>query len=234
MLPYALFKKHFEPKFDIVETHVKLTGYGGSNIPVKGEVKLNCEYNDIAINSTFIIIIPLNVKPVIGLKTSCKLGIVNRQSKVSAVNVCNREVSKVSDNLSSRNETGAVDIHNGNHSITTQHHDDGVGSSKMGESKCESRVNMCRVQNPEICEQEECVVDNPATSNPYTSGQVNVRCPIDKINSFSVLQDFGDVFDNKEVGCLKKPYDIKLKKDDVPVVHAPRKIPFTLRDKIIK
>ena len=48
-----------------------------------------------------------------------------------------------------------------------------------------------------------------------------------------VLETYADVFDDSTVGCLKNyEYDIKLKENSVPVVHAARKIALTLVDDV--
>lgn len=46
----------------------------------------------------------------------------------------------------------------------------------------------------------------------------------------SFVEGFDDVFSG--IGCLPKKYSIKLKNDVVPVVHAPRKLPFAIRDDV--
>ena len=47
ILPFAMFKKYFEGNKLLSKSHVKVTGYGGSNIPVMGEVSFSCKINDI-------------------------------------------------------------------------------------------------------------------------------------------------------------------------------------------
>lgn len=49
----------------------------------------------------------------------------------------------------------------------------------------------------------------------------------------SVMQEgYADVFDNKTLGCLPVQYTINLKEDAKPVIHAPRKIPVAIRNKV--
>ena len=50
-----------EPNADIVKSKVKLYAYGGSDIPIVGQVNFKCQFNDSTIYSNFIIV-PLNVK----------------------------------------------------------------------------------------------------------------------------------------------------------------------------
>ena len=57
------------------ESSVKLTGYGGANIPASGEIDLDCKLNNHSVSSKFIVV-PINVKPVLDLHTSYKLGLV--------------------------------------------------------------------------------------------------------------------------------------------------------------
>ena len=50
----------------------------------------------------------------------------------------------------------------------------------------------------------------------------------------TVLTEYADVFDNTVVGCIKNyEYDITLKPNTVPVIHASRKVPFALRDAVV-
>ncbi|MGH0159873.1 UNVERIFIED_CONTAM: hypothetical protein FKN15_038442 [Acipenser sinensis] len=46
----------------------------------------------------------------------------------------------------------------------------------------------------------------------------------------NVIKNYSDVF--KGIGYLSEPYHIQIKTDVMPVVHAPRKIPITLTDKL--
>jgi len=163
VLPLTLFRKHFEKGQMMSESRVKLTGYGGTNIPISGEVNLKCKINGISVNSKFIVV-PLNVKPVLGLHTSYQLGLVKPKQSASAV--CeNSEVCRVS-------------------------------TSENRESKVDYVTNTFRYD--ELC------------------------------------KEFKDVFSAKEVGLINQPYDIKLKENVTPAVHAPRKTPFTLTDKVVK
>ncbi|CAG4995003.1 unnamed protein product [Parnassius apollo] len=50
----------------------------------------------------------------------------------------------------------------------------------------------------------------------------------DKNNEPLFIKDYEDVF--KGLGCLQGKYTIRLKQNSVPVVHAPRKLPFAIRD----
>lgn len=44
------------------------------------------------------------------------------------------------------------------------------------------------------------------------------------------LEQYGDVFTG--LGCLPGKYKIKLRENSVPVVHAPRKLPFSIKDQV--
>lgn len=48
----------------------------------------------------------------------------------------------------------------------------------------------------------------------------------------SIVQRFHDVF--KGLGCLPYTYKIQLKEDAVPVIHAPRRVPAPLRERLKK
>ena len=54
--------------------------------------------------------------------------------------------------------------------------------------------------------------------------------PDEKTNCDQLLEEFSDVF--KGQGCLSHEYHIQLKPGVKPVVHAARKIPVSLRDKV--
>ena len=45
-----------------------------------------------------------------------------------------------------------------------------------------------------------------------------------------ILKEYEDVFDG--IGCLEGTYQIKIDHSVTPVVHPPRKIPLTLREKV--
>ncbi|KAL5264194.1 hypothetical protein ACHWQZ_G005321 [Mnemiopsis leidyi] len=232
VLPLSLFKKHFESSKYLSKSQVKLTGYGGGNIPVSGEVILNCKINDISVKSKFIVV-PLNVKPVLGLHTSRELGLVN--TSVSAVRARddNGELKVSGSHNSSESE---IDYHQVNHP-QSHHHKGGEGLSQMGEKKSEkSRVIQFRVQNEPNSEMEKCDGTEPYISNPYQLVPVN-ECKVDHVtNTYrydELCKKFKDVFCNQEVGCISQPYDIKLSDNAAPAVHAPRKTPFTLTDKVV-
>ena len=48
-----------------------------------------------------------------------------------------------------------------------------------------------------------------------------------------VLDEFTDVFDNSVVGCITNyEYEVKLRPNTFPVIHASRKVPFALREAV--
>lgn len=47
-----------------------------------------------------------------------------------------------------------------------------------------------------------------------------------------ILKEYEDVFD--DIGCLEGPYQVKIDQSLTPEVHPPRKIPLTLREKVIE
>lgn len=48
----------------------------------------------------------------------------------------------------------------------------------------------------------------------------------------SIVHRYNDVF--KGLGCLPRTYEIKLKEDATPVIHAPRRIPAPLQERLKK
>ena len=48
----------------------------------------------------------------------------------------------------------------------------------------------------------------------------------------SITQEYSDVFNNETLGCLPVQHTINLKDDAKPVIHAPRKIPVAIRDRV--
>ena len=47
-----------------------------------------------------------------------------------------------------------------------------------------------------------------------------------------ISKEYEDVFD--DIGCLEGPYQFKIDHSLTPEVHPPRKIPLTLREKVIE
>ena len=65
--------------------------------------------------------------------------------------------------------------------------------------------------------------------------ELNLIHRVDKIKLTtmeSIMQDYSDVFDNKTLGCLPVQHTINLKEGAKPVVHALRKIPVAIRNKV--
>ena len=44
------------------------------------------------------------------------------------------------------------------------------------------------------------------------------------------MRDYADVFSG--LGCFEHDYDIKIDESQPPAVHAPRKVPFALKEKL--
>lgn len=242
VLPLSLYKKCFETKQSLTNSSVKLSGYGGAHIPVSGEINLDCRLNNGIVNSKFIVV-PLDVKPVLGLHTCYQLGLVNPNStSVSAVRDEMREEFKVSD-YHNRFERREIDFHKDlDHSQThTQCHNGGTEDPHMGESKCDkSQVTECRVQSEPNCEEVKSDGFKTYIPDPYPSVQASesTECVVEQItNTFryeELTKEFADVFSKEKVGCISQPYDIKLVENSTPAVHAPRRTPFTLREKVIE
>lgn len=51
-------------------------------------------------------------------------------------------------------------------------------------------------------------------------------------SSHAYMEEYHDVFNG--LGCLKEPYHIQINPEAAPVIHAPRKIPVTLTDRLKK
>ena len=242
VLPLSLYKKCFETKQSLTNSSVKLSGYGGAHIPVSGEINLDCRLNNGIVNSKFIVV-PLDVKPVLGLHTCYQLGLVNPNStSVSAVRDEMREEFKVSD-YHNRFERREIDFHKDlDHSQThTQCHNGGTEDPHMGESKCDkSQVTECRVQSEPNCEEVKSDGFKTYIPDPYPSVQASesTECVVEQVtNTFryeELTKEFADVFSKEKVGCISQPYDIKLVENSTPAVHAPRRTPFTLREKVIE
>ena len=134
---------------------------------------------------------------------------------------CNKSVSSKESKVSGttyRTERRVVETHD--HSLPYQsHHKDGVDFPQVVRNKPDkSRVDKFQVLI-EPCRYE------------------SVECPVNLVtNTYrydELRKEFWDVFSSQEVGCIGLPYDIKLKENVTPAVHAPRKTPFTLREKTI-
>ena len=190
---------------EIKATKTVLRAYGGAVIPVLGTVKLVCELNGIEIETVFHIV-PFKAKTVIGLALSIKLNLVNP----SAHNSHNFLV-----------DTIKAPNHMNNHIYTPQPITINVtnapltltSSQPSGESivaeKTEHTVN--------VIAQVECEESEQKT----------------KINQLKM--QYSEVFDESTVGCMSTfTCDISLQSEAQPVVHAVRKIPFTLKPQVEK
>ncbi|XP_063955560.1 uncharacterized protein K02A2.6-like [Lytechinus pictus] len=76
ILPETIYHK-LKPKPKLQKAKVKLTGYYETNIPVKGRCYVQMEYKGIK-HSVQCLIIPGNLQPLLGLRTSEKLYLVKR------------------------------------------------------------------------------------------------------------------------------------------------------------
>ena len=106
-------------------------------------------------------------------------------------------------------------------------------------------MNKCRVISEPSSEQVESDGLKPYIPNPYPSVQASEsteRVVEQVTNTFryenfhiryeELSRQFADVFSNQEVGCISQPYDMKLVENSTPALHAPRRTPFTLADKV--
>ena len=79
----SVFKNYFPDKCVDRQCKVKLYAYGGTNIPSIGKVKFVCQFENKKVDTEFIIV-PLDVKTVLGLESCIKIGLIrppDRRSK---------------------------------------------------------------------------------------------------------------------------------------------------------
>ncbi len=74
--------------------------------------------------------------------------------------------------------------------------------------------------------------DREPSSEPSDTEQSASPNESNACESNAILDEYSDLFDR--LGCLNVVYDIKLDRAVAPVVHAPRKVPFALRDRLKK
>ena len=166
-------------------TNVRLNGYGGHKIPTLGTVNLNCILNNTVLDTKFIIV-PLDVKTIIGLDTSSRLKLVTPR--------CGRQLHTTSQHPPK--ELGCNGKHNQLGSTTPQH------------------------------ENVYSVAHTPPTSTTHRNGNSDLN---------RLLDNYSDVFDETKLGCMKQhPYNIRIEQNAEPKVHAPRKVPFAIRDDVEK
>ena len=96
----------------------------------------------------------------------------------------------------------------------------------------------CRYKN-KVCNLEFHVVDdNAPTAFSLKSCQdlslIKIVMTVNKggeaSKSYEIVEEFSDVFEGQ--GCLSREYNIQLHPEVKPVVHAARKVPVSLRDKV--
>ncbi len=83
----------------------------------------------------------------------------------------------------------------------------------------------------EACEKYNLVTRVNTVNKDSTIASNNPSENVSPIHN-QVLNEFADVF--KGIGCLPVTYKIKLKADATPVIHAARKVPVSLKDKLEK
>lgn len=148
-----------------------------------GKINLKCRLNDKSVNTDFIIV-PMNVKTIIGLDTSSKLELVTP-----------RVASKK--HITSSRTSG----YNGNINLvghTSPHEQVSVGTFQINHHKSHTK------------------------SNHDGNSDLDL-----------LLSKYKDVFDETQIGYITNhPYDIRLKPNPDPKVHAPRKVGFAFEDKV--
>lgn len=90
----------------------------------------------------------------------------------------------------------------------------------------------CQVQD-KVCQLEFHVISNnaPPVLGLPTCDHLNIVKRMCVIETSDIVKENNDLFEG--LGCLKmEPYNIKLDKNVAPVIHAPRKVPFLLMNKL--
>lgn len=91
----------------------------------------------------------------------------------------------------------------------------------------------CKVKNQDYCLDFVVVgTDSPALIGLNSCIMLNLIKKIDFISENILVKQYSNVF--KGIGCIQGQYNIKLKENAQPVIHAARKIPFPLIDKFKK
>ena len=219
----SVYNKYFPEKRIDRQCKVKLYAYGGTNIPSIGKVKFVCQFENKKVDTEFIIV-PLDVKTVLGLDSCIKIGLVrppDRHSKAQPQTMTDTD-QYCSDKLKLKDKDSKAKT------LVDRQQTTGVFSEATDKRTVNSDVKQDTVNKPpgqtdmtESVKRVKQTVRNGVKANPSLAGLA------------PVLETYADVFDDSTVGCLKNyEYDIKLKENSVPVVHAARKIALTLVDDV--
>ena len=104
VMPLRVFSQIEDVETELKATKVKLNGYSGEEIPVKGTVKMQYKFKEINL-STIFYIVESNSKTVISLQTCRDLGIIKILNEVMK-----REKSKNNDLKAQEKETFEVNV----------------------------------------------------------------------------------------------------------------------------
>ena len=178
MSNYVLNK--LDNSIKLTPSKITLNAYGGTKIPVLGKIKVNCKLHDESVVTDFIIV-PLNVKTIIGLDTSSNLKVVKPIPRVQSEK-----------HITSPNNSG-----------------------------CDSNVN--HVGQNSSREKVKAAAHNSLIKSNH-DGNSDLDTLLDKCK---------DVFDETKIACMiKHPYEIRLKPNPEPKVHAPRKVAFAMEEQV--
>ena len=222
-----VFRDTFPTSYIDKSKPVKLYAYGGTALPCLGRTQFNCCFENKNIDTEFIIV-PMNVKTILGLDACIKLGLVRppvpKDSSSSQALPHTRQDAdhnnSVNIKLIDKNDKGKTKLDRQQLTDVLQ---DATDSMTVSVNVQHETVKKQPVQT-HVTESERCVIQtvrNEVKANPSLTGLT------------PLLQTYADVFDDSTVGCLKNyEYDIKLQENAVPVVNAARKIPLTIVDEV--
>ena len=83
VMPMRVFKQIEDGHVKIERTKTKLCGYGGTNIPMEGKVKVMCEFRDAKQKSEFYVV-KTDSKAVLSLQTCSELGMIQILNEVTS------------------------------------------------------------------------------------------------------------------------------------------------------
>ena len=170
-----------------------------------GKVNLQCKISNSenVVHSDFMVV-PLDVTTIIGLDTSVRLRLVTFNSQ----NTSHSQGQEISRSCNGNSNKGR------SHHTTQDHI----------RSNCDGNNNTGR---PPTTLHTDALGTTETQSPPH----VSIREGNNELES--ILMRHKDLFDSRQVGLMSGyTYHIKLKDDAIPVVHAPRRVPFALKDQV--
>ena len=247
----SILNKNF-PNKAIKGHKLKLYAYGGTQLPSLGKVTFECKFNDNLINTEFFIV-PLHVRTVLGLDSCVRLGLVRPHAPDSSSPQTLPQTMTDSDQTNSlkliddkdKVQTATIDRQQvvvkceatDTQTASSVKHDTVRNARHTVMTECVRKSGPTKtVSKPGPTKMTECVRKHvPTNTTDNVRKQQTVRNVVKANPSLSgllpVLETYADVFDDTVVGCLRNyEYDIKLKDNAVPVVHAARKVALTLVD----